>query len=79
VEWHNRPTDATLSRNVRLQVEHLMTCPTVRDAVAEGRIHVHGLYDNLSTGALSQVIEPRKQEPKQFLKNFIFSFNGRVI
>jgi hypothetical protein len=56
-----------------------MTCPTVRDAVAEGRIHVHGLYDNLSTGALSQVIEPRKQEPKQFLKNFIFSFNGRVI
>jgi carbonic anhydrase len=42
--------------NVRLQVEHLMTYPTVRDAVAEGRIHVHGLYYNLSTGVLSQVV-----------------------
>jgi carbonic anhydrase len=42
--------------NVRLQVEHLLTYPTVRDAVAEGRIQVHGLYYNLSTGALSQVV-----------------------
>lgn len=42
--------------NVRLQVEHLMTYPTVRDAVAGGRIQVHGLYYNLSTGVLSQVI-----------------------
>jgi carbonic anhydrase len=42
--------------NVRLQVEHLMTYPTVRAAVEEGRVHVHGLYYDLSTGVLSQVV-----------------------
>jgi carbonic anhydrase len=42
--------------NVRLQVEHLMTYPTVKAAVEEGRVHVHGLYYDLSTGVLSQVV-----------------------
>ncbi|MDE4908154.1 carbonic anhydrase [Methanogenium marinum] len=42
--------------NVRLQVEHLMTYPSVRLAIDEGRIGVHGLYYDLETGSLSQVI-----------------------
>ena len=41
--------------NVRLQIEHLMTYPTVKQAVAEGRIQVHGLYYDLETGTLSRV------------------------
>jgi carbonic anhydrase len=41
--------------NVRLQVEHLMTYPSVRQAVADGRIQVHGLYYDLDTGKLSRV------------------------
>jgi carbonic anhydrase len=39
--------------NVRLQVEHLMTYPSVKTAVYEGRVQVHGLYYDLSTGMLS--------------------------
>ncbi|WOF15171.1 carbonic anhydrase [Methanoplanus sp. FWC-SCC4] len=42
--------------NVRLQVEHLMSYPSVRQAVDEGRIEVHGLYYNLETGTLSRVV-----------------------
>ncbi|MDE4908148.1 carbonic anhydrase [Methanogenium marinum] len=42
--------------NIRLQVEHLMTYPFVRQAVDEGRIGVHGLYYDLKTGSLSQVV-----------------------
>ncbi len=42
--------------NVRLQVEHLMTYPSVKEAVEEGRVHVHGLYYDLSTGVLSRVV-----------------------
>ncbi len=42
--------------NVRLQIEHLMTYPSVRLALDEGRIEVHGLYYDLKTGRLSQVI-----------------------
>ncbi|HVP94217.1 MAG TPA: carbonic anhydrase [Methanoregulaceae archaeon] len=41
--------------NVRLQIEHLLTYPSVRQAVAEGRIQVHGLYYDLATGTLSRV------------------------
>jgi carbonic anhydrase len=41
--------------NVRLQIEHLMTYPTVKQAVDEGRIQVHGLYYDLATGTLSRV------------------------
>ncbi|WFN33847.1 carbonic anhydrase [Methanogenium sp. S4BF] len=42
--------------NVRLQIEHLMTYPSVRQAVDEGRIEVHGLYYDLTTGTLSRVV-----------------------
>ncbi len=42
--------------NVRLQIEHLMTYPTVKKAVDEGRIQVHGLYYDLATGTLSRVV-----------------------
>ena len=42
--------------NVRLQVEHLMTYPSVREAVGQGRVRVHGLYYDLSTGVLSPVV-----------------------
>lgn len=41
--------------NVRLQIEHLMAYPSVRQAVDEGRIQVHGLYYDLETGTLSRV------------------------
>lgn len=41
--------------NVRLQIEHLMAYPSVREAVADGRIQVHGLYYDLATGTLSRV------------------------
>jgi carbonic anhydrase len=42
--------------NVRLQVQHLMTYPSVREAVGQGRVRVHGLYYDLSTGVLSPVV-----------------------
>ncbi len=41
--------------NVRLQIEHLMTYPSVQQAVDEGKIEVHGLYYDLATGTLSPV------------------------
>lgn len=41
--------------NVRLQIEHLLSYPSVREAVIDGRIQVHGLYYDLATGTLSQV------------------------
>jgi len=41
--------------NVRLQMEHLMTYPSVAEAVAEGRVGVHGLYYNVSDGTLSVI------------------------
>jgi len=40
---------------VKLQIEHLMSYPSVREAVVDGRIQVHGLYYNLATGTLSRV------------------------
>jgi carbonic anhydrase len=41
--------------NVRLQIEHLITYPSVSQAIADGRIQVHGLYYDLVTGTLSRV------------------------
>jgi carbonic anhydrase len=41
--------------NVRLQVAHLRTYPLVKEAEAEGRIRVHGLYYDLETGRVSRV------------------------
>ncbi|MCU0630257.1 MAG: carbonic anhydrase [Methanoregulaceae archaeon] len=41
--------------NVRLQVEHLMTYPSIKTAVNEGRVHIQGLYYDLATGTLSRV------------------------
>jgi carbonic anhydrase len=42
--------------NVRLQIEHLMTYPIVKDALKEKRIGIHGLYYDLETGALSKIV-----------------------
>ncbi|HVP95442.1 MAG TPA: carbonic anhydrase [Methanoregulaceae archaeon] len=41
--------------NVRLQIEHLKTYPIVKTTLKEGKINVHGLYYDLSTGTLSRV------------------------
>jgi carbonic anhydrase len=41
--------------NVRLQVEHLMTYPSVKTALNEGKLHIRGLYYDLSNGTLSVV------------------------
>lgn len=42
--------------NVRLQIEHLKTYPLVKNALKDGKIGVHGLYYDLSTGALTRVV-----------------------
>jgi carbonic anhydrase len=41
--------------NVRLQVAHLRTYPLVKEAEAEGRIRLHGLYYDLESGRVSRV------------------------
>ena len=41
--------------NVRLQIEHLKTYPIIRTALKEGKIEIHGLYYDLSTGTLSRI------------------------
>jgi carbonic anhydrase len=41
--------------NIRLQIEHLKTYPIVKKTLKEGKIDVHGLYYDLSTGTLSRV------------------------
>ncbi|WP_292370212.1 carbonic anhydrase [Methanoregula sp. UBA64] len=41
--------------NVKLQLEHLLTYPLVKNAVAEGKIQVHGLYYDLETGVLNRI------------------------
>jgi carbonic anhydrase len=41
--------------NVRVQVAHLKTYPLVKEAEAEGRIRVHGLYYDLESGRVSRV------------------------
>jgi carbonic anhydrase len=42
--------------NGRLQIEHLMTYPIVKDALKEKRIGIHGMYYDLETGALSKIV-----------------------
>ena len=41
--------------NVRLQIGHLKTYPLVKEAQAESRIRVHGLYYDLESGRISRV------------------------
>jgi carbonic anhydrase len=41
--------------NMKVQLAHLRTYRIVKDAEAEGRITVHGLYYDLATGELSKV------------------------
>ena len=43
------------TENIRIQIDHLKTYPLVKSALAEGRVEVHGLYYDLSTGKLSKV------------------------
>jgi carbonic anhydrase len=42
--------------NVRLQIEHLKRYPVVKKALAEQKIEIHGLYYDLSTGALTTIV-----------------------
>lgn len=42
--------------NVRLQIEHLITYPLVKDALAKKIIQVHGLYYDLETGMLTKIV-----------------------
>jgi carbonic anhydrase len=42
--------------NVRLQLEHLKTYPLIKTALQENKVHLHGLYYDLSTGTLSKII-----------------------
>ncbi|WP_062396622.1 carbonic anhydrase [Methanogenium cariaci] len=56
-EEHKERSHQIELENIRLQIEHLMTYPPfVRQAVDEKRIEVHGLYYDLETGGLSQVV-----------------------
>jgi carbonic anhydrase len=41
--------------NVRLQIEHLKTYPVVKTTLKDGKIAVHGLYYDLTTGILSRI------------------------
>jgi carbonic anhydrase len=41
--------------NVRLQIKHLLTYPQVKNAIADGKIQVHGLYYDLGTGVLTRI------------------------
>lgn len=47
--------EAIIKENVRLQLEHLRQFPLVRDAEADGRIRLHGLYFDIASGELSAV------------------------
>ncbi len=42
--------------NVKLQIEHIMTYPLVKKAVDVKKIQIHGLYYDLETGALSEIV-----------------------
>lgn len=41
--------------NVKLQIEHLMMYPVVKEALKEKKIQIHGLYYNLENGELSRI------------------------
>jgi carbonic anhydrase len=47
--------EAIIRENVRLQLEHLRQFPLVRDAEADGRVRLHGLYFDIGSGELSTV------------------------
>jgi carbonic anhydrase len=42
--------------NVRLQIEHLKRYPVVKKALAEKKIEIHGLYYDLTNGALTTIV-----------------------
>lgn len=42
--------------NVKLQIEHLMTYPLVKMAVESKKVQIHGMYYDLESGALSELI-----------------------
>jgi carbonic anhydrase len=42
--------------NVRLQIEHLLTYPIIKNALKAKQIEIHGLYYDLETGALSKIV-----------------------
>lgn len=42
--------------NIRLQIEHLVTYPVVKDALKKKRVEIHGLYYDLATGVLSKEV-----------------------
>jgi carbonic anhydrase len=44
---------ATIKAHVRFQHDNLMTYPIVREAVAGGRLNVHGWLYDMQNGALS--------------------------
>lgn len=48
--------EAIVKENVRLQLEHLREFPLVRDAEADGRIRLHGLFFDIASGELSRVV-----------------------
>jgi carbonic anhydrase len=47
--------EAIIKENVRLQLEHLRRFPIVREAEADGRIRLHGLYFDIASGELSTI------------------------
>ncbi len=47
--------EAIIKENVRLQLEHLRQFPIVREAEADGRIRLHGLYFDIASGELSTI------------------------
>lgn len=47
--------EAIIKENVRLQLEHLRQFPLVRQAEADGRVRLHGLYFDIGSGELTTV------------------------
>jgi carbonic anhydrase len=47
--------EAIIKENVRLQLEHLRQFPLVREAEADGRIRLYGVYFDIASGELSTV------------------------
>jgi carbonic anhydrase len=45
--------------NVRLQIEHLATYPIVKKAIDDEEIKIHGLYYDMHTGNLSQIVKAK--------------------
>lgn len=47
--------EAIIKENVQLQLEHLRQFPLVRQAEADGRVRLHGLYFDIGSGELTTV------------------------